>query len=215
MPALNHTELNQRYHSFLASSMDAGATEEARQLFGQFWKKSKEELATPELQRALWKRSKVFFLGYGENVDCEPLVQDARVVELLADLPHRAWSPDAQGRAQQVQDAYDSLLALAAPLCEKTPRSKLHRAMLLLLPDQLHFGLNGEYSKHIYRQVVGGSKVGVQRLQGAVLARLRLRAVLGPEDEGVLDDHIRRGQFLSYLASQAIQDGCGSPDATA
>jgi 5-methylcytosine-specific restriction protein B len=78
--------------------------------------------------------------------------------------------------------------------------------MLLLLPDQLHFGLNGEYSKHIYRQVVGGSKVGVQRLQGAVLARHRLRAVLGPEDESVLDDHIRRGQFLSHLAWQAIQE---------
>ena len=74
MPALNHTELNQRYHSFLASGMDESAMEEARELFVQFWGKSKEELSTPELQRALWKRSKVFFLGYGENVDCEPLV---------------------------------------------------------------------------------------------------------------------------------------------
>jgi hypothetical protein len=116
MPALNHTELNQRYHNFLASGMDESSMEEAQGLFEQFWGKSREALSTAALQRALWKRSKVFFLGYGENVDCEPLVQDAQVVELLAGLPHRDWSPDPQGRAQQVQDAYDSLLALAAPL---------------------------------------------------------------------------------------------------
>jgi 5-methylcytosine-specific restriction enzyme B len=151
------------------------------------------------VQERLWRARPVTGIGPGESVDTRGAYADPEIVGQLVELRTHRWPDDPHARARAIQDAYDRVLNLVVPRHSKhRPQAKLGRAFAVLLPEHTHTALNYESHRHVVQLLLGTSRVSL--IEGAVLARARLRAALGPEPD--LAEQIRRSTYCWWLHLQ-------------
>lgn len=212
--SLSISQLQQLYADFDPAARPGWAEWQARALTDTRWAQDAtlETLRSPEGQERLWSLKGITTLGVGDNVRLDDVPTDPVVVEALVSLRDRHWPSQLGKRAQDIQNAFDKLLAMVGERVEgNKPKARLHRAFLALLPRQLHVGINWDSHRMIRRLVVGTRQS--KQLQAAVLVRERLRQALG--DETSLEDDVRRSLFLWWLFENGdalLETGQPKPD---
>lgn len=167
-----------------------------RRTLASFQALSEEALGAPAAQEALWRAEDVASLGPGEAVPIEGAYTDPEIVEALVALRTRRWAQDPGKRARQIQEAYDAILEGVHPRhAPQRPQAKLARAFAALLPADLTPCFHWKSFRQVSALLLGNRKV--EQVEGAVLARARLRGVLGPEED--LAEHVRRATFCWWL----------------
>lgn len=105
-------------------------------------------------------------------------------------------------RAREVLSAYTALLdRVHVTHCRKRPWVKLARLFMALLPAELTVCFSSPSHRSQARLLLGSVKVG--RMDGAVLARARLREVFGQEMH--LQEHVERATFCWWLYENEAQ----------
>ncbi len=172
---------------------------------------SDDALASPAEQERLWRARALATIGPGEAVQTGGAYDDPEVVERVLRLRRHTWPTDPGRRAQALQEAYDELLELVHTRhSPQQPQAKLTRLFAVLLPGETTACLNYASQRNLVQLVLGARKVGT--IEGSVLARARLRTILG--DEADLAEHTQRWMFAWWLHEHAetILQGGEPPD---
>jgi hypothetical protein len=157
------------------------------------------ELREPEIQRRLWTETGLGGVGSADNLPITQLPGDPALTELYLSVRHEALPPDASPRAQRLEALYAAIRNRAQGLLPgNMPHTRLRRLMLSLRPSDLHCAFT-EDSLSNARELLVGRKVNGQ-VEGACLARARLREVLGEEAD--LRAHAVRATFCWWLHDQ-------------
>ncbi len=195
-PELTLERIKALYTVFRGADPWENWTREYRSVAEHFGGLDAGTFARRENQERLWRARGVSGIGPGESVGVEGAYDDPDVVTALDDVRHHRWPDEPNARARAVQDVWDRILGLVTPKHSALrPQAKLSRAFATLLPRHVHTGFSFESHRSIARLLLGSRKV--QPIEGAVLARARLRAALG--DEADLGEDIHRVQFCWWL----------------
>ena len=168
-------------------------------------------LRTPAAQQALWKSPGLGTAGPSESIDVTAATVDSAFVDELVLLRKRAFDPAPSRRAKELQQIHDKLLGrLTEVLDGNIPRARLVRTLHALRPGDFVCTWN-KTSLFAVRDFLVGQR-GLGRAENHVLARARLRDVLG--DEADLREHARRSIFCWWLHDNAETIAAGGlPDA--
>lgn len=157
---------------------------------------SPDDLSTPEWQARLWALKGVASLGQGEHVDVRGAYNDTEVVNAIIGL-RRRWPEEPNARAKAIQAAFDRIIdRVREEHAKMRPQAKLGRLFMAMLPAENHAGFSWDSNRHVQKLVLGARR-GLGYLESAVLVRLRLRSILGPEQG--LEEHVERAIFCWWL----------------
>lgn len=200
MPALADNRIRELYRAYRDADPWPDWYAAYRREIDFFHGLSDEELGTPENQRHLWRARGVSEVGSGESATVPGAHDDPDIAAAFVALRSRTWPEHADRRANEIQAAYDRILGLVHPrhTGRARPLAKLGRAFAALLPTELYTCFNWHSYKHATELLVGDR--AVKQYEGAVLARARLRALLGPEAD--LEETIQRSMFCWWLHEQ-------------
>lgn len=172
---------------------------------------SDDEMRSPKNQERLWRARGISGIGPGEAVNTEGAYKDTEIIDAVVALRNRQWPGEASKRAKEIQGAYDKILGMIHPKhSPQRPQAKLSRLFTALLPEQLHTGYTWDSYRKISELLLGTKKIS--SCESAVLARDRLRSVLGKETD--LAEHVRRSQFCWWLYEyyETISSGENPPE---
>jgi 5-methylcytosine-specific restriction protein B len=154
------------------------------QTIDRFAGMSNEEFRTEAAQKTLWSAEEAGSIGQGEHIHVAGAWKDSDTIDRflrLRDGPHPEVTEE---RAAAIQVLADEILAGVHPKYTKTrhkPLSKLHRALAVLRPDDIHCAYSWPSNDHVTDLLVGKRK-GLGVIAARVLAVARLREVLGPTE---------------------------------
>lgn len=162
---------------------------------------SDAELRTPERQKQLWCDDSITGVGAGVSVTVEGAYTDPAFVDRIVALRKREWPNDAVGRAAAIQREFTELLELIVSSGHnaRRPHARLARLFAGLLPAELHCVYTAGATRQV-RELLLPQASRAGWVTEHVLARARLRELLGPErDNG---DHVERSVFCWWLFEQ-------------
>jgi hypothetical protein len=160
-----------------------------------------DTLASAATQEKLWNARALCSLGNGEHIQVQAAWSDPQVVQAVAALPSRRWSPRGEIRAQEIEETFGQLMALVSPRhTTSRPNAKLQRLMAALLPEELHCVIGWSANRDLVELLLPDRR-GRAPVSSQVLARARLRDVLGQEVD--LAQHVDRSLFCWWLHGQS------------
>jgi len=194
--ALSAQRVQELYRSYRQRDIHREWRQRYRDAVTKFARANTAAFHIPAMQAELWSLRAVSSAGPGDSLDVQGAFTDPAIVHAIIELRERTWPVGAQARAAELEAAYGRILALVSPKHSKRrPWAKLARVFAALLPRDTHCGLNGAS-----RGVISGLLCGTadeSALHSSVLARARLREILGQEAD--LDDDVARSTFCWWL----------------
>lgn len=170
---------------------------------------SDEVLRRPENQKLLWSGRALTPLGPGENVRVDGAWTDPKVVDAIIAVRHQTWPESPLERANKIQETYKTLMAMVYDTHTKyRPIAKLHRLLAILLPGELHCAIQWRANSHVMTLLLPPDQHG-EVIFSQVMARARLREVLGPELN--LEEQVDRSTFCWYL-HERYDELCKGPE---
>ncbi len=171
------------------------------------------QLGTDDGQNTIWEADGLGGIGPGSAVVIPDAARrDPMIAPALAALRGKTWPADARERAKAISQEYQRLLDLLAKKhTKKRPQARLLRAFAALIPGELHCGFNSESQRNIAELLVTNWR-DHEVVEQHVLARARLRGVLGPEAND--EEHVLRSVFCWWLHEnrEAIEKGTAPAD---
>jgi hypothetical protein len=172
------------------------------EVVNRFRELSDDEFRLPENQEQLWRARGIANAGPGEAVSTVGAYSDIEIADaLLAELRNENRPSDTELRAEEIQEAYERILALVhSRHSTNRPMIKLARAFAALLPHDSTVCLNWKSHDQLTALLLGPSKRSIQ--EAAVFSRSRLRQALG--EEANLEEDVRRSIFCWWLTKNAV-----------
>ena len=179
-------------------------------LLQRFSDMSPAEFRSRDAQEALWSAEGAGTIGQGEHIHVAGAWTDVDIIERFLRLRGERLPADTDSRAATIQAAATAIMTAVHPKHTRTkhkPLSKLHRALAVLLPDDIHCAYSWSSNDHVTDLLVGKQR-GRDVVADRVYVMARLRVIL--PNATTVAEKARRSTFCWWLHehySQLTQTG--------